>query len=203
VSAALSELEAHFQATPFLSGACAGCCLGWHRWLWGLAAMRGDHESWTRIAATAARLLLPYYERAFRGDARLRAAIEAAEGLAGSESSELRATAEQLLSRVGRIQCGGGVAGEARDVVCWALRTALATRAAPHVESPPKHDVWSMHTRRDEREWLYCSFRTLTYTAHAMAKAFRLEQPHHTPKWRYANDTGKLRVQAAIREALG
>jgi hypothetical protein len=42
----------------------------------------------------------------------------------------------------------------------------------------------------------------LTYAAHALAEAIHQERKPYPPKWRVANDEGKLRVQAVVRQAL-
>src|SRR5262245_47931604 len=114
-------------------------------WLFGLDAPRQDHAFWARAAAATARLLLPHYERAFRGDLRPRAGLEAAEALAEGDAPEARATAERLRARVAGVRCGGGVAGAAADAARWALQTALATHAAPR---GPLHQA-----SRDETDW--------------------------------------------------
>ena len=106
------------------------------------------------------------------------------------------------MSRVGGISCGAGLAGAAANVAGWALRTALATHTAPKEGSPPDYDLWSRRMPRDEGDWTYCAFMTLTYAAHAMALAVHQERRPHPPKWRFAHDEGKLRVQAAVRQAL-
>lgn len=202
MAASSEQLRAHFSVAPFLSGACAGCCLGWHRWLWGLAAICSDHDLWTWVAVAAGNLLTPYYEKAFRGDLRLRRALETANELNNDGAPETREAAEQLMLRIKNIQCGGGVAGTAVTVSLWALRTALATHTAYAEGELPNYPLWWWELKRDESDWVYCSFMALTYAAHGMAKTIVDQRQPYPPKWRVANDEGKLRVQSVLRQIM-
>jgi hypothetical protein len=146
--------------------------------------------------------MLPYYVQVFRGDSRLGAAIETAEYILDHNTREMRTDAWQLLSLLLNIRCGFGVAGAARGVAWWALRTALAAHTDYVSGVCPDYDLWSPRVFRDENDWTYCAFMGLTYAANGMAQAIHEERMPYPPKWRVANDEGKVRVQAAVRQAL-
>jgi hypothetical protein len=193
---------------PFQSGVPAGNSADWYRRLWELATVRSDRAFWARAATESARLLLPYYERAFRDDPRPRVGIEAAEALTDDSSPAVRARAEGHRVQVGAIRCGDGLAGAVVTVARWALQTALATHAAPRGEFPPSLTpwgaaTWNTTTSRDETDWTYCGLMALTNTADALAAAVRGERKGWPPKWTVAFDEGKHRVLALLRDMIG
>ena len=186
--------------TPFRYGLPAGSSADWNRLLGALAAARPEHAFWTCAAAAAARLFLPDYERAFRGDPRVRAVIEFTEGSAPSAGD----TAQRLLGQIDAIRCGGGPAGAAAAGARWALRTALATYTAPRGPSNPNSNLlWSPGTSPDETDWTHCGCMALTLAADAMSEVIRRERKGWPPKWTVAHDEGKQRIQVLLRDIVG
>jgi hypothetical protein len=96
-------------------------------------------------------------------------------------------------------------AGWNGSAMYWALLTALATHAAPVPEPLDVGEYPDFHTwpPRDDLDWITCGYSALTDAAIAMAREYRRERKSWLPKWRIANDEGKLRVQEALRQEFG